>query len=60
MGEVGLYFGRKTVSEGPPGVVIFTDLSFNAVTGDADVRARLPAELVLRLPPGPRSTTWSI
>ena len=49
-GEVGVYFGRKAVAGAPGGVELFTDLSFNGVRGDADFRARLPAELVPRRP----------
>jgi serine/threonine-protein kinase len=47
-GGVGIYFGRQAFPGNPCDVQFFIQLSFNAVRGDADVRAMAPAGV--RLP----------
>jgi serine/threonine-protein kinase len=49
-GEVGLYFAHRTLSGGSSDYQFFTQLTFNAVAGEAEFREVLPVEFRPRRP----------
>jgi serine/threonine-protein kinase len=50
-GEVGVYFAHRAYAGGPSSFQFFTQLTFNAVLGEADFQAGLPDEFKSRRPP---------
>jgi serine/threonine-protein kinase len=50
-GEVGIYFAHKAYPGRPSDLQFFAQLTFNAVRGEADFRARLPDEIKFSRPP---------
>jgi hypothetical protein len=56
-GEVGLYFAHRTLSGGSSDYQFFTQLTFNAVSGEGEFRVLLPVEL-RRLGPVKDNLVW--